>query len=511
MPYSSKDFEEEIPMHKHDDCIAVFDVGKTNKKLLIYDRDLRILDSNYIQLEAEKRGAESHERFTETGEWLLNNLSEMAKRHIIKAVSISAHGATFVCLDEEGKSVLPVFSYDMDPGNALHEKFAAEFGDPLVLQRKNATPDMPGLGCMAKGLFYIKEQYPEEYARTKYILNLPQYYGYLLTGKMGMELTYIGSHTNLWEFEKSTWSGVMEKLGVRDKFPGEIRNPWDILGIISPEVARRTSLPDDTIVTVGIHDSNAALLPYIITVREPFMLLSTGTVCVAMHPTADTAFRDDELGKVIYYNLSAFGTPVKTSIFLAGLEFDVYMGMLKERHIQKKFPPFDRALVEDILARRSEFILPSIVPFGMFPDSKARIIEGENVYPFGDVATGKIPGFFDNFERSYVILTLSIALQTRVALERTGLKKGMSVFIEGGFSHNEFFTNLIASLCPTAQCFITDLNEASGFGAALLALSAMEGTNPKLLRDRFTIKTIRLEPPSFTGLSEYEKDFVRYL
>lgn len=498
-------------MHKQDGCIAVFDVGKTNKKLIIYDRDLRILDSRYVQLEAERRGAESHESVTRAGEWLLDNLSEMAKQHTIKAVTISAHGATFVCLDEEGKLVLPVFSYDTDPGTAFHEKFAAEFGDPLVLQRKNATPDMPGLGCMAKGLFYIKEQYPEEYARTKYILNLPQYYGYLLTGNMGMELTYIGSHTNLWDFEKHTWSGVMEKLGMRDKFPGEIHNPWDILGIITPDVARQTGLPHDTIVTVGMHDSNAALLPYVTTVQEPFILLSTGTTCVAMHPTADTVLRDDELGKVIFYNISAFGTPVKTSIFLAGLEFDVYMGMLKERHAQNKYPPFDRSLAEDILAHRSEFILPSIVPFGMFPDSKSRIIEGGSVYPFGDLAAGKTPEFFDDFNRSYVILTLSIVLQTTVALAQTGLKKGLSVFIEGGFSHNEFFTNLIASLFPAAQFFISDFNEASAFGSALIALSALEATDPKMLRDRFTIKTVRLEPSSLTGFSEYENDFEKYL
>ena len=66
-------------MHKQDGCIAVFDVGKTNKKLIIYDSDLRILDSTYVQLEAERRGAESHESVTRAGEWLLDNLSKMAK------------------------------------------------------------------------------------------------------------------------------------------------------------------------------------------------------------------------------------------------------------------------------------------------------------------------------------------------------------------------------------------------------------------------------------------------
>lgn len=160
-------------MQRQNDCIAVFDVGKTNKKILIYSRELKILDSAYVQLELEQRGTESYECLTETGEWLLDNQSKMTKRHTIKAISISAHGATFVCLDEDGKPALPVFSYTTDPGKAFHDKFAAEFGDPLVLQRKNGTPDMPVLVCMAKGIFYVKEQYPEGYARTKYILNLP--------------------------------------------------------------------------------------------------------------------------------------------------------------------------------------------------------------------------------------------------------------------------------------------------------------------------------------------------
>ena len=407
-------------MSRQSGYIAVFDVGKTNKKLLIYDRELNLTDSVYAQFDEVKQGAEVHELLEETAAWFLNALADMASRYSIQAVSVSAHGATFVCLDAAGKLAMPVLSYTTDPGEAFHEAFAVRFGDPLALQRETATPSMPGLGCIAKGLFYVMEHYPEGFARTKTILNLPQYYGFLLTGKLGMEQTYLGSHTHLWDFGQHTWSGVMERLGVRDKFPAEVQKPWEILGIVTPEVSRQTGLPGDAIVTIGIHDSNASLLPYLITVQEPFMLLSTGSVCVVMHPTADTSLRDDELGKVIFYNLSAFGDPVKTTIFLAGLEFDVYMGLLAGRHGQKGYPAFDRALLEDILTRRTEFILPAIVPFGMFPDSPARIIEGGTVYPFGDVALGKTPLFFGDFERSYVVLTLSIALQTRMALELAG-------------------------------------------------------------------------------------------
>lgn len=498
-------------MLNNDDCIAVFDVGKTNKKLLIYNSKLKIVDSVYIQLEAEQQGTEAHEHLAETGDWLLNNLAYMSKQYKIKAISISAHGATFVCLDKEGKLTLPVFSYTTDPGKAFHEKFTSEFGNSRELQRQNLTPDMPGLGCMAKGLFYIKEHYAMELAHTQYILNLPQYYGYLLTGKLGMEYTYIANHSHLWNLKSHTWSNVMQKLGLSDKFPPVLQNPWDVLGTVSQEVSIRTGLPIDAIVTVGIHDSNAALLPYLITVEDPFMLLSTGSACVVMHPTVTTTLREDELGKVIFYNLSAFGNYVKTSIFLAGLEFDVYMGMLKQRHKREDHPPFDGQILEDILTRRNEYILPSIIPFGMFPDSVARIIESENVYSFGDLNAGKTPLFFDNYERAYAILALSTALQTRVALERTGLTEGMKVFIEGGFSHNAFYTRLLSSLLPNVQFEISDLQEATGFGAALLALSAMDGVHPKLLRNNFTIETMHMESASFSGLREYSEGFNKHI
>lgn len=489
--------------------IAVFDVGKTNKKLLIYDRELQLIDSIYAQFDEVAQGLELHERVGETAAWFINALTDMAGRYAIQAVSISAHGATFVCLDAAGELALPVLAYTTDPGEAFHTAFAARFGDPLTIQRQTATPSMPGLGCMAKGLAYVMERYPADFARTTTILNLPQYYGFLLTGQPGLDQTYLGSHTGLWDFHKRTWSGVTERLGVRDKLPEKIRKPWEVLGTVTPEIARRTGLAPDTIVTVGIHDSNASLLPYLISVHEPFLLLSTGSVCVVMHPATQADLGEDELGKVIFYNLSAFDDPIKTTIFLAGLEFDVYLGLLAGRHGQPGNPAFERGLLEDILKRRAEFILPAIVPFGMFPDSPARIIEGEKTYAFGDVAMGQTPEFFGDYARAYAILTLSTALHTRTALARAGLAQGMPVFIEGGFSHNELYTTLIASLYPDAAVALTNLNEASAFGAALLGLSALEGVHPRELAGRFTIATTRVTPLPLTDLPAYAADWER--
>ena len=399
-------------------CIAVFDVGKTNKKLLIYDRNFSLLDSTYAQFEEFQTSCELHERIQETGQWLIEALAHMNARYPIGAVSVSAHGGAFVCLDGEGEIAMPVLSYNSDPGEDFHSRFAREYGDPEQLQRVTCSPSMPGLGNMAKGIAYAMQAYPGEFGRTRSILPLPQYYGFLLTGRKAIEHTCLCNHTCLWDFRAQDWSFVAKRLGILDRFPRRLSRPWDVLGRITPALASATGLRTDTIVTVGVHDSNAALLPYLVSRSGSFMLLSTGSVCVAMHPTTEVFLRPDELGKVIFYNGSVFGDPVKTTIFLAGLEFDVYMEMLAGLKGSAEHPAFDRDLCADILKGQGEFILPALVPFGMFPESTARIIEPGRSRSFMEVAGGSIPEFFNDFERAYTVLTLSLAIHTQVALER---------------------------------------------------------------------------------------------
>ena len=246
-------------------------------------------------------------------------------------------------LIKEGDLSMPVLSYETDPGEDFHDSFHGKFGDAITLQRSTATPDMPCLGCLAKGIYFYMKRFPEEFSKTVSILNLPQYFGFLLTGKKGTEYTYIGSHTYLWDFANHDWSPLVDRLGLKDKFPEHISNPWNILGTITQKVSEETGMPPNTLVTMGIHDSNASLLPYMIKVAEKsFVLISTGSVCVVMHPINRVFLTEDELGKVIFYNLSAFSTPVKTAIFLAGLEFDAYTGVFRGIHGDRPFPAFNQ-------------------------------------------------------------------------------------------------------------------------------------------------------------------------
>jgi sugar (pentulose or hexulose) kinase len=491
------------------DHIAVLDIGRTNKKLLVYDMNLNQVDHAYATIEEAQTGMEYHEPLSAVTEWFLGALAEMARRYSIKVISISTYGATFVCLDGEGKVALPAMSGATDPGEAFHKAFDSAIGDPFDIHRRMATPRMPFLSGLSRGIYYVKEHYPEQFAQVRTILTLPNYYGFLLTGKTGIEPTYLGAHTGLWDFEHSRFSDMRERLGVKDLIPGEVSRPWDVLGTVKPEIARQTGLSGDVVVTMGIHDSNASLLPFLIKERENFMLVSTGSMCVVMNPSGGSVMREDELGEMVYFNLSAFGEPVKTALFVAGLEFDLYMGLLEGSHGRRDHPELNPGMLTDILGSCDEFVLPAVVPFGMYMHSPGRLIQAGRVYPLGDVFAGKSPEFLNNYERAYAVLILSMALHTRKAMQRAGMSPGKTVFIEGGFSHNALYAQLIAALFPESPVMLTDLNEATALGAAMLGLAAHEGLEPHRLSERFSMTASRVMPINLPGLNAYAEAFER--
>ena len=45
-------------------------------------------------------------------------------------------------------------------------------------------------------------------------LHLPQYLSYLVTGKACSDITSIGCHTNLWDFEKKKYHEWVKKEGI---------------------------------------------------------------------------------------------------------------------------------------------------------------------------------------------------------------------------------------------------------------------------------------------------------
>ena len=375
--------------------IAVFDIGKTNKKLLIYDENLKLIDTVREQFPEYTEGEVHYEPVEEMTEWYLRRLKDFSGTYNIKVITVASQGATAVCVKKDGSPAVPAIAYTTEPGKAFHDGFVRRFGGTEKIQRTTATAPMSNLLNLAQLAAYLQKNYPGQFEKTYKFLGFPQYFGYILTGNAGAEPTYMGCHTLLYEHVNKRWSYIAGELGIIDKLPGGLSRSWDVLGTITPEIADRTGLAKDTVVTLGIHDSNASLLPYLIQIKEDFVLNSTGTWCAVMHPAEEITFDEEEIGKLVYFNLDVHSRPVKTSILLGGLEFETWSKLLKRTNNEDGFPPFDPELYKSVIAERKYFIFPGIVKgTGQFPESEPRVYEEGEEYSFGEIEKGNMPAFF---------------------------------------------------------------------------------------------------------------------
>ncbi len=495
-------------------AIAVIDIGMTNKKLAIYDEKLQQLDAIYKHfeplIEKEPRTGNEVDIHDLQGmeEWFIEGLAKFAKKYPIKALAVSTHGATFVCVDKNGQVCAPCVFYTHEPGEDFQREFYKKCGTKETLQKTTFSPALGAMINPAKGIAYLQQAFPNHFEHTDTILYYPQYWGFLFTGVRGIEPTCAGCHTYLWDHKNSDWSPVVDKLKIRRLLPTKYKNTYETLGTISDEIVQKTGLDKSVIVTMGIHDSNASLLPYLANKEKgDFVLNSTGTWCVSMHPQETLEFTEDDIGKIVFFNLSALRKPVKTSIFVGGLELDTYVSLYKKINKTEEFPSFSYDTVNAVLSEEDTFMLPELLPnSGQFAGSKPGIWEKGTFYPLEDIESGKaIPQVMTKEQRFFAILDLSLAFQTEVALQRAGLQAGTNVFTEGGFRKNKLYNSLLATILHRNPVYLTNMVEATALGAAMTAGMALTGKSLEDFASSANIEYVPVDMAPIQKIDAYKR------
>jgi len=484
-------------------AVAVLDVGKTNKKVSLYDRQFNVLAEERTPIESKDLKGLEVEDTDALLTWFRSSLKKLAAQADIRTIAITTHGATLVLLDESGKLAHPVISYSAAKGSEVQEEFYSAFGDSATLHRATCTPDV-GFANMGKVLFYVKTRLPEVWAKCRHALFYTSYLGYELTGVMGMEPTYVGNHCYLWDFAQNTWSGVARQLGADKLFPESISPPWACLGVVKREIAEECGLSKDCKVTQGIHDSNANFLSYLAQGYDDFLLNSTGTWCVLMRKAASIDLSPEEIAAKVFFNLDAFGHPVRTCISPAGMEYDTFRGftLLNDES--------DAAAVRRVVQERKLFVIPGVLPdASAFPGASARVVVGGVEYSLDNLRR-RTDSPMTPFRQDYfAALNLSLALGTRKMLAWCGVKKGTTVFIEGGFAKNKTYCELLAALCPDQSFVLTSVKEGTSFGAALTGWMLAENMSLEAIGKEFSIRTTPISRVDFGNIQPYETEFMR--
>ena len=111
--------------------IAIYDVGKTNKKLLLFDEQYSLVHEESIQLPETKDEdgfpCEDVKRLTE---WVKDSFARMRQdqRFEIKAVNFSGYGASFVYLAEDKNLIAPLYNYLKPYPPSLQKQFYQQYG-----------------------------------------------------------------------------------------------------------------------------------------------------------------------------------------------------------------------------------------------------------------------------------------------------------------------------------------------------------------------------------------------
>ncbi|HAK95546.1 MAG TPA: hypothetical protein DCM87_11200 [Planctomycetes bacterium] len=210
-----------------------------------------------------------------------------------------------------------------------------------------------------------------------------------------------------------------------------------------------------------------------------------------MSPGGRFPLSADELGKEVFFNLSAFGKPVKTTIFRGGAEFAFWSEKLGRG---KEHPgDLDAAQLRKVFESGAA-VLPTLFPgSGMFPRSRASLVRAERLV--------------DDAGMAFAALDLGLAIQSRTALKATNAAANPTIFIEGGFRNNVPYVKLLAALMPESRIFLSDMAEATAFGAAITAKCAVEGIAPRDAAAAFAIATTPVRAPSVEGLEAYAEEF----
>jgi sugar (pentulose or hexulose) kinase len=435
--------------------IAIFDIGKTNKKLILFDQQYRVVheESRTFREITDDDGYPA-EDLLRVCQWVKKSFKDIKKRDDldIKAVNVSAYGATLVHLDEKGLPATPLYNYLKPFPEELAAQFYEKYGGKEHFSTQTASPS---LGMLNSGLqlYWLKYKKPELFATIKRTLHLPQYYSYLMHHKTFSEITSIGCHTGLWDFRNDRSHDWVYDEKLTSLFPAIV--PTHSFKLVKSKLRSIKC-------GVGMHDSSAALVPYLMGFRSPFMLISTGTWNITMNPFNQDPLSVEELQRDCLNFMDYRAKPVKASRAFLGNEHDYQVRRIASH--------FNKAEDYHHHIRPDKKILLHLLQTNHTNEKK--------FYPQKMQGTGPMPGYtgpenelsyFESFEEAYHQLMLDlVGIQISSLRLAQGNSSPEKIFISGGFCKNQLFLQLLASCYKEAKFYVSDLNRSSALGAALV-------------------------------------------
>ena len=438
------------------EIVLIFDVGKTNKKILLFDPELNIIYEEETIFEEipdddgfEGDDIESLEKWIK--EACLTYLND--ERFWVRGINFTSYGATLMYLNDLDRRFTPVYNYLKPMPEGVVEPLYKAFGGEAEFCRKTGSP---ALGMLNSGFqaLWLKQKKPAIFSQVKTILHFPQYLSHLLTGEKTSEHTSIGCHTGLWDFDHMAYHAWTKQLD------NTLPNP------VSVETTYPSTIFDQTVpVGIGIHDSSSSLVPYFMNSQDEFILVSTGTWCISMNPFNEEPLTAHQLKKDCLTFMSIQKKPVKSSRLFMGHIHDVNV-----KHLNQLYGTGDSdykriALNEEIISKLRR-------------ENHGKRVFFHGGVPLDYVDTSIKKDNFRNFDEAYHQLVMDLVDLTKdsIALIIGSKDSTKNIYISGGFSKNPIFVKLLASCFPDKKVYTSEVANATSLGAAMVLWKGIDAS-----------------------------------
>ena len=430
----------------------IFDIGKTTKKVLVFDQNFHAIEEQTDTFaEVNDEDGFPSENLTLLTDWVNAKLEHYLNHNefAVTHINFSTYGASMVHVGDDGRP-LAFYNYLKPLPENCKNEFFSTYNDKSDLLTRTASPF---LGLLNSGLqlYWLKHVKHDLFSRIATSLHFSQYFTYLLTKKKFSDLTSIGCHTMLWDFGKNDYHEWVYREQVHMLFPKIHTADYTM---DHEHNGRKIK------VGVGVHDSSAALMPYLGVMKEKFLLLSSGTWNICFNPFNDQLLSSKELSQDCLCFLTFDGKPVKASRIFLGHEHE-----LQQRELAAYFkldPEFYKTIefnpsLYRRLKEQKSFI--EFCPLGM-----------ENTGP--DLQANLAPtdySGFQNFEEAQHQLIRQLVCWQKISIDLIDPNQEVKdLIVVGGFTKSKLFLDIMKLELPERRILISDHPRASALGAAWL-------------------------------------------
>lgn len=424
---------------------AIFDIGKTNKKYYLFNTQGEIVHQSSIQFEELlDRDDFPSDDLKGIEDWMKLQLDETFSNDLyeVDTINFSAYGASLVHLDKEGNR-LPFFVNYLKPiPDHIIDQFFMEYGPVEKFCEETSSPFLAMLNSGLQ-LYWLKYDHPEIFKEIVQVLHFPQYLSYVVCGEAQSEYTSIGCHTGLWDFKKQDYHHWVYAEGLDQLFPPIVH---------SNTYAEIEWKGKSVLVGRGLHDSSAALLPYLKSETSPFLLLSTGTWSICINPFSTDHLSSFDLEHDCLNLLRIDGGQVRVARLFLGKEYEELEAKLCNKY------SLEKSLLQKLKWNPKIFRLLSVLTP---PSVSLKYLKDTG----NMVAAQSTTHVTLNWELEYYqMMDKLIDLQVNAIVLAKGRSEVSKLIIDGGFVSNEIFVKMLQFKLPNFEIQVSNLPSGSARG-----------------------------------------------